>query len=251
MAYNGNTLSLGTIVWKVLKNPLASELTYEDAAELTLEYIRLVGAPLIYTTNISEPIELKSYKACLPSNVLHIKGIKYTPDLDNYGGGLNQSVAMMHNTDVYLSANLPKSNIPEEGDYNDYQGFNYVIEKGIIKTSLQTGYVIVSYEGIATDEDGFPLVPDQEQFKLGLEYYILHRYLEPLWMVGKVTDKVFNYIEQQRHFYLASASNALQMPDVDQMEAIMNSVNRIITSTSGHANFFRLHGEKEQIKKYN
>ena len=93
-------------------------------------------------------------------------------------------------------------------------------------------------------------MPDQEEFKLGLEYYILHRYLEPIWLLGKITDKAFNYIESKRHFYLASASNKLQMPDTDQMESIMNSINRLVANTSGQGNYFRLHNEKERIKKY-
>lgn len=83
-----------------------------------------------------------------------------------------------------------------------------------------------------------------------MEYYILSRYLEPLWMMGKITDKAFEYIQQKRYFYTPSAFTALQMPSVDKMETVMNGINRLIINTSAHQNFFKKFGEKEIIKKY-
>ena len=68
--YNGKNVSLGSIVWKVLKNPLAESITYEEAAELALEFIKLVGAPVVFLDTISDPIEIRSYKALLPLDVL-------------------------------------------------------------------------------------------------------------------------------------------------------------------------------------
>ena len=43
-----NYKSLGEILWKVLRNPLCQELTYEEAAEYALEFLKLLGAPFIY-----------------------------------------------------------------------------------------------------------------------------------------------------------------------------------------------------------
>ena len=47
---NGQYKSIGLILWKILKNPLCSELTYEEAAEYALEFIRIVGAPMAFLT---------------------------------------------------------------------------------------------------------------------------------------------------------------------------------------------------------
>ena len=41
-----------------------------------------------------------------------------------------------------------------------------------------------------------------QKVQLALEYYILSRYLEPLWMMGKITDKAFEYVQQKRYFYI-------------------------------------------------
>ena len=45
---NGLNTSLGSIIWRVLKNKLAADLTYDDAAEYALEALKLIGAPLVY-----------------------------------------------------------------------------------------------------------------------------------------------------------------------------------------------------------
>jgi hypothetical protein len=241
--YNGKTLSLSSIVWKVMKNPMASDLSYEEAAEFSLEFIRLIGAPLVFSDIISKPIELNMYKAKVPDNLLYVKGIKYIcGDCDD--NSFDTAIALTHATDIYHSGSMPN------GVVSQFQGYTYVIDKGIVKTSLEDGYIVISYKGLAVDENGYPLIPDDEPFKIGLEYYILHRYLEPMYLMGKITDKAFGYIEQKRHFYTARANNSLQMPDVDHMESIMNGLNRIIINDTAQKNFFRTYGSKENTKPF-
>lgn len=240
--YNGKTLSLSSIVWKVMKNPMVSDLSYEEAAEFALEFIRLIGAPLVFSDIITEPIKLNMYKARLPENLLYIKGVKYINELCNDNSLVN-GISLTHATDIYHSGSSPST-------CNQFQGFTYVVDKGIIKTSLEDGYIVISYKSIALDENGYPLIPDDEPFKIGLEYYILHRYLEPMYLMGKITDKAFGYIEQKRHFYTARANNSLQMPDIDHMEAIMNGLNRIVINSTAQQNFFRTYGSKENTKPF-
>ena len=258
--YNGKTLSLSSIVWKVMKNPLAADLSYEEAAEFALEFIRLIGAPLVFSDIITEPIKLNMYKAKVPENLLYVKGIKYIcGDCDD--NSLQNGIALKHATDIYHSGSMPyKPMVNDNIDFDDtqrsnrdgrFQGYTYVIDKGIVKTSIEDGYIVISYKGLALDENGYPLVPDDEPFKIGLEYYILHRYLEPMYMMGKISDKAFNYVEQKRHFYTARANNSLQMPDIDQMESIMNGLNRIIINETAQEDFFRTYGRREQIRRYN
>jgi hypothetical protein len=45
------------------------------------------------------------------------------------------------------------------------------------------------------------MIPDNQKVQLGMEYYILSRYLEPIWLMGKITDKAFEYIQQKRYLH--------------------------------------------------
>ena len=69
--------------------------------------------------------------------------------------------------------------------------------------------------------------------------------------MGKITDKAYAKIEQEAEWYLGAANSSLQMPTVDKMESIMNSVNRLIINKSAFENFYIKFGEKERIRKYN
>jgi len=245
--YNGSTISLGSVIWKVMKYPFTEDLTYETAAEYALEYIKLMGAPCIYSDVITEPIKLTDYKARLPNDILWIKGVKYMVDKCDVNTP-NGEVAMQGAVDIYHAGNVPYNVRASEIPNN--QGINYVIDKGIIKTSVCDGYIVVSYKAVATDEHGYPLVPDKMEFILGLQFYILERYLHPLWMMGKVTDKVFNDITQKSNFYYGSAHTGLRMPDTDELESIMNGINSILINSTAQRDFFRNYGEKEYIRSY-
>lgn len=235
----GKTVSVGNILWKVLKQPIVQDLKYEDAAEYAIEYLRLIGAPLSFEDKV-ERIKLSNYKGLLPSNLINLKGIEYS-DSECDGG-----IAMRYASNIY------HTDIENDRDnLNNYREYTYITQNNIITTSMKDGWINISYSALATDEFGYPLIPDNESFKVGLEYYIIHRTLEGLWSMGKITDKVFQYYEQKRHFYSAQATNSMTIKNMDQMETMFNAINRMIIDVNPHETFYKNFGVKEIIKKHN
>ena len=237
---NSNYKSLGAILYKILRNPLCAELSYEDAAEYALEFIKLLGAPVIYI-NKTNILDLNCYKAELPCDLLYINGIRY------FESDLRNAIAMRESTNIY---HINSDEFANKGLNNSNNEFTYKIQNGIIFTSMEDGCIEISYEAIATDEEGYPLIPDNQKVELGIEYYVMSRYLEPLYLVGKVTDKAFEYIQQKRYFYTPSAYTSLQMPGIDKMESIMNGLNRLLINDSAHQNFFKKYGEQERFRTH-
>lgn len=252
---NGNQKSLGTILWKVMKNPLASELTYEEAAEYSLEFLKLLGAPTAYENKLFTT-ELTNYKAEIPCDILKIDGVRYLDTTDSNNPSNINFIAMREATNTYHFD--PKEHENDEDPNTDFDRrnnfrhseFTYKVQKGVIFTSMRTGCIEMAYKGLSLDEDGFPMVPDNEKVAIAMEYYILSRYLEPLYLMGKITDKAFEYIQQKRYFYMPSAFTALQMPNEDGLESMMNAINRLIVSPVAHQNFYKKLGEKERLRKY-
>lgn len=244
---NSNYISIGSILWKVLKNPLCSELSLSDAAEYALEFIKILGAPMVYLDKIKS-LELNCYKAPLPCDLLYIKGVRYFESTES--SAKIRPIAMREASNIYHLDHLEFEN--NQGNYLNHGNneFTYQIQKNIIFTSMENGCIEIAYKAIALDEEGFPLIPDNQDFILGLEYYITSRYLEPLWLMGKITDKAFDFINQKRYFYTAAGFTSLQMPGIDKMETIMNGINRLLINDSAHQNFFKKYGEQERIKKY-
>lgn len=241
--YNGNTISLKKILWTVMNNPLTEGLNYEDAAQYAIEGLRLIGAPLTYKDIVTDPpIEVENYKAKLPDNLIYIRGIRIINNLENYE---DNPIAMRYATDIYHTGKKcdTENDVPYE--------YTYSINNGIIYTSIDKGHIQVSYKGLALDEDGYPLIPDNQKAKLALEYYILFRYLEPLWMIGKITDKAFEYVNQKKCFYMGGADTSMKLEGIDHLESTMNTINRLIINSKAHDNFYKGIGEKERLRKYN
>lgn len=230
----GKTVSIGNILWKVLKQPIVQDLKYEDAAEYAIEYLRLIGASLAFEDKV-ERVKLSNYKGLLPSNLINIKGVQYTDSECDSG------IAMRYASDIYHTA----INGCEPGG----QEYTYITQNNVVTTSMKDGWINISYSALATDEFGYPLIPDNESFKVALEYYIIHRTLEGLWSMGKVTDKVFQYYEQKRHYYSAQATNSMQIKNMDQMETMFNAINRLIIDVNPHETFYKNFGVKEVIKQ--
>lgn len=230
---NGKYKSLGYVIWRILKNPLCAELTQDEAAEYALEFIRIIGAPLTYLDKVQE-LELNDYRAELPCDLIHLKGVEYN-NCNNFASGL----ALRYASDNFHVDN--KSSLEA----------TYTLQKGYIVTSIEDGYIRIAYKAVALDEDGYPLIPDEEKVLLAVEYFILHRYLEPFWMMGKITDKVFQYIRQQRDWYVGAADSTMRAITPDQYETMVNGINRLIRSNTAHSVSFRNLGEKEVLKRYN
>lgn len=233
----GTTTTIGSILWKVLKQPIVQDLKYEDAAEYAIEYLRLIGAALSFEDKVTR-IKLNNYKASLPSNLINIRGISYSKDECDSG------MAMRYASDIY------HTNTNDSTGCNIFQEYTYITQTNVLTTSIKDGWVNISYSAISTDEFGFPLIPDNESFKVGLEYYIIHRTLEGLWSMGKVTDKVFQYYEQKRHYYSAQATNSMTIKNMDQMETMFNALNRMIIDVNPQQTFYKNFGIKEIIKQH-
>lgn len=226
-----NTVSLGRIIWKILNNPLAANLTYDEAAEYATEAIGLLGIPVLYD-KVHHEVKIEAHKGALPNDIVYIEKVR---ELET-GKGMRVATDSFHASD---------------NQDDQLRELTYETKSGVIFTSFAVGCVEIAYKRLPVDEEGYPLIMNEEKLKMALEYYILHRYLEPLWMMGKISDKAFNHVSQERHFYMASASSKLQMPSVDKMESLCNSINRLLINTNAHRDNFRLAGKKEQIKRYN
>jgi hypothetical protein len=231
--YNGNTVSLKEILWRAMNNPRMSDLSFEDAAEYAIEALSLIGAPLGYKDVTSKPITIVDYKAALPLNLIDVKAVKMN----------DCNTPLTYATDMFHSKNGCE-------ECNDVKEYTYTYSDGVIKTSFEAGDIVISYKALVTDEDGFPLIPDNPKVKLAIRYYIMYMHLEPLYHVGKISDKVFNQIEQNKDWYIGASQSSMQIANMDHAEAIANSINRLLLNRFGHSESFAGLGKKEIFKRY-
>ena len=129
--------------------------------------------------------------------------------------------------------------------------FIYVIQNGWVKLNVREGYLMISYQAVPTDLDGYPMIPDDQSFMEAIYWYIVVKLLYPRWRDGQVRDAVYIDARHSWNFYCKQAFGKAMMMDIDQLEAFKNSWLRLIPDVHAHDTFFSTLGEREKIYNAN
>ena len=234
---NGKTVSLQEILWRVATHPLMKDLNQDDAAMYAIEAIKLIGSPLIFVNKLTNPpIVIKGHKALLPDDLVQIRGVK---DADS-------SIAYRYSSDIYHADSC-------EEDFGACQysdDYTYLIQSNVITTSTEKGRIIISYQALDVDEDGYPLISDNQKVREAVRYHIMYSHLEGLYDIGKITDRAFQRIEQNAQWYMGAAQSSSVLQGMDHLETTMNAINRLLINNTAHSRGYRHLSKKEINKKY-
>lgn len=116
--------------------------------------------------------------------------------------------------------------------------YTYVVTPGYIKTAIKTGYIMLSYQAVPVDNDGYPMIPDDESFEEAIYWYINMKLTYPDWKMGRVRDAVYYDARNSWNFYRKQAYAHAMMPNIDQLESIKNAWLRLVPEINEHANGF-------------
>ena len=122
----------------------------------------------------------------------------------------------------------------------------YIVDCDYIKTSFQSGKICVSYMAFPTDEDCYPLIPDDISFSEALFWYV---YKKILLSRPTFKNNGINYMaaEQQWKYYCTQARNAANYPDIDRYESFMNQWVRLIPNINRHDVAFEQLNTREDL----
>lgn len=132
------------------------------------------------------------------------------------------------------------------------ESFRYIIVPGYIKTSMRNGYLKIAYKAVPTDENGWPMVPDDEGFKEAIYWYITMKLTYPEWREGRIRDAVYYDTRSNWNYYCKQAyGNAVMPQGADQMEALKNTWIRLVTEMGEHTTFFSTLSDRQYIYNKN
>ena len=132
--------------------------------------------------------------------------------------------------------------VNESANYED----TYIIDDGYIKTSFVSGKICLSYMAFPTDDDCYPLVPDDISFKEAMFWYIYKKILlfNPTFKVNGIK---YDFAENQWKYYCTQARNSANYPDIDRYESFMNQWVRLIPSLNRHDLGFEQMNTREDL----
>jgi len=174
---------------------------------------------------------------------------------DLFGDTYEEALARL-SSDASLKARLigllaTQRNVLPEGGTTYSSEYTYTITPGYLKTNLKTGYILLSYQAIPTDIDGYPLIPDDEAFEEAIYWYINMKLMYPEWKAGRVRDAVYYDARRSWNYHRRQAYGNAMMPNADQLESIKNSWLRLLPNIDEHKTFFSTLGEKQLIYNQN
>lgn len=224
--------SIKLILDKILRHPLMQDITLETAVDYCVDFMRIVGTPGIFEEK-TEIIRVKEYRATLPCDYYQVIQIR------KVGGA-----SFRYSTDSFHMSEC-------KHDYK--RGVNdltYKIQGNIIYTSIEDGDIEISYEAIATDEDGYPLIPDNSSFTRALELYIKKKQFTVLFDLGEISPAVLQNVQQEYAWAVGDCESEFNRLSIDKAESFFNSWRTLIIRDGEHRTGFKNNGSKERLKLY-
>jgi len=129
--------------------------------------------------------------------------------------------------------------------------YTYLITPNYIKANVETGYIMLAYQAVPTDGEGYPLIPDEASFLEAIYWYINMKLLYPEWKGGHVRDAVYYDARRSWNYYSKQAYGNALMTNKDQMESIKNTWLRLVPEINEHNSAFSTMGESQLIHNHN
>lgn len=218
------------ILDKLLRHPLMQDLTLETAVDYTVDFMRIVGMPNMFIEKTSI-VEVSNYKALLPCDYYQMIQVRKV-----------DGPAFRYSTDSF---HMSESKERKDREIVD---LTYKIQGSVIFTSIEKGEIELSYEAIATDDEGYPLLPDNSSFTRALELYIKKQWFTMLFDIGKISPAVLQNIQQEYAWAVGDCQSEFIRLSLDKAESFFNSWRTLIIRDSEHRNGFRNNGTKERLK---
>jgi len=127
----------------------------------------------------------------------------------------------------------------------------YVITPGYIKMNVESGYIMMAYQAIPTDDKGYPMIPDDASFLEAIYWYIAMKLYYPQWVAGQIRDAVYYDARRSWNYFCKQAYGNALFPNTDQLESIKNSWVRLIPEINEHRSGFSTLGNEQRKYNYN
>lgn len=230
MINNLNFISIREIASRLSRHPLMAEITIEPIIQYTLDFISIVGLPMIYEDKYDE-VNIINYRGALPCGLVKINQVR------NQKNG----IPMRSMTDNFSEHPFKKEIKTED---------TFKTRGEVIFTSFKEGKVGISYESIQVDQDGLPLIPDDGSFLKTLELYIKKEYFTILNDLGKIPYQTLFNTQKEYAFRVGNLTNKFKMPSTSEMQSITGILNQFFTRSNEFGKGFRDLGNKEFIKQH-
>lgn len=219
--------NIRVILDKVLRHPLLQDITFETAVDYTVEFMRIVGCPAMFTDKVVT-LHIENYRAPLPNDFYAMNQVR----------GATSKVCYRYATDSFHYS------LKRDHDTDA----TYKIQGDIIYTSRKSEDIEISYQAIELDNDGLPIIPENSSFTRALELYIKKQVFTILFDLGKISQAVLTNTQQEYNWAVGDCQSEFVRMSIDQAESFYNSWKTLLVRDTSHRSGFINDGAKEYIR---
>lgn len=220
------------ILDKILRHPLMQDISLETVVDYTIDFMRIVGVPTMFAEKTAI-LEIEKYRAMLPCDYYQMIQVRANKE---------GKFTFRYSTDTFHMSECKNPHHRESVD------LTYKIQGNMIYTSIEKGEIEISYEAIATDSEGYPLLPDNSSFTRALELYIKKQWFTALFDLGKISLAVLQNTQQEYAWAVGDCQTEFNRLSIDKAESFYNSWRTLILRDTEHRTGFMYNGSKERLK---
>lgn len=198
-------ISINQIMDDILDHPMLEDISYDAAIKYAVRFIRKMGMPKLFDKKVAD-LHITQHSCQLPCDcyeVLHVRD-KRTGIL------LRESESHFDITKDYTTDMV------------------YKVQNTVLVTSKCDQDVEVSYKSMNVDEEGYPMIVNDEAFIDALESYIKVKHFTILFEEGKIPQNVLVNAQKDHAWNVGKAKTSLLMPSNEELRNIIHLMNEMI-----------------------
>ena len=241
----------------LMDHPLLRDITLEQVVRFVIRFISLHGYPKMFQDKI-ENVDIKDFRGILPCDLISITQVK----------NLETGLCLRAMTDTFpkgLEPSPPKSPKPNKDLLNNVKDItqqyippihkfdeepSFKTQGRIIFTSFPEGCVEIAYRAIPIDEDGFPLLIDNENYLAALEAYIKVQVFTIKFDTGKINGNVLQNAQQDYAWKAGELQSEFNSLSPSEAESFTRFWNTLILSETHFDNGFKNLSDREYRRRH-
>ena len=260
------------VIAKIIADSDMSEknMRITDIREWIFEDVEKIGAPMQYIDNETQPLEIHDNQIPIPDDLNSLTAVAYSNNQNGPWIPVRTETSTFkepkkqqfvhHEPQQPMRYKLPTTQAQFYGNnltkyaadklQND-EDITFFIKPGWIVVNRPKGYIKLSYKAIATDERGYPLIPDTAAYQEAVYWYVMWKLSFGKYLRGDLGGSVRNsanvyfYLQQQWNFYRNQAYAEAMMPTESDMITIKNEWNKLIPEWDNDDTFFKNIGKRQ------
>lgn len=200
--------SVRAVFDKCMRHPMLQDMPLETMVDYAIEFMEFVGIPEMFTKKTAV-IDINKYKGKLPCDYYDMIQVR------EYRGQKSLTYA--------------SSTFQQQQD-----SLSYTVQNNYIFTDIEKCQLEISYYAILQDEDGFPLVPANENYYKALELYIKKEEFTIKFDQGKLDWRILDNTQREYSHAVRTCNNEFHRLSIDKMESFSNSYKAMFLRQHEH-----------------